>query len=226
MERGGGSPECSGCAAGEDAPFRSPALAQRVAQHHLWHGDLLADGASFAAFRAWLEERLPRVTQTGEGYFTAALVRGLQGGAPRFLVATRRGRCAPRCAPRRRCDARRGRGTRLCIAASPCSPPGRLRWALSASALLRSLPPSQAAVNSTTSEALAPDTCQYATCLWTRDVSNVRARPRARRRQRLTGRRFSPRRCLWRSFCRARRRRPRAPSRRWARCTAARTTRR
>jgi hypothetical protein len=105
MERGGGSPECSGCAAGEDAPFRSPALAQRVAQHHLWHGDLLADGASFAAFRAWLEERLPRVTQTGEGYFTAALVRAYSAAvscctAPRALRAALRAPAPLRRAPR------------------------------------------------------------------------------------------------------------------------------
>jgi hypothetical protein len=60
-----------------DAPFRSRAVAEKVRQQHLWHGDLLADGASFGAFRAWLEERLPRVTQTPEGYFTAALVRSL-----------------------------------------------------------------------------------------------------------------------------------------------------
>ena len=79
MERdGSGAPGCSGCEAGEDAPFRSRTLAEKVAAHHLWHGDLLADGPSFATFRAWLEERLPRVTQTGEGYFTAALVRGFE----------------------------------------------------------------------------------------------------------------------------------------------------
>jgi hypothetical protein len=60
----------------EDAPFRSRAVVEKVRQHHLWHGDLLADAASFGAFRAWLEERLPRVTQTPKGYFTAALVRG------------------------------------------------------------------------------------------------------------------------------------------------------
>ena len=33
-----------------------------------------------------------------------------------------------------------------------------------------------AAVNATTSNALAQDTLQYATCLWTRDVCNVSAR--------------------------------------------------
>jgi hypothetical protein len=38
-------------------------------------GDVLADAAGFAAFRSWLEARLPRVSQTSEGYFTAALVR-------------------------------------------------------------------------------------------------------------------------------------------------------
>jgi hypothetical protein len=77
MERGGDGAGPSGAPAAElpDAPFRSAAVAEKVRQQHLWHGDLLADGASFGAFRAWLEERLPRVTQTPEGYFTAALVR-------------------------------------------------------------------------------------------------------------------------------------------------------
>ena len=52
MERGGGGAGPSSVAE-EDAPFRSRALAEKVRQHHLWHGDLLADPASFAAFRAW-----------------------------------------------------------------------------------------------------------------------------------------------------------------------------
>lgn len=79
-----------------DAPFRSAAVAEKLRQHHLWHGDLLAGGGAFAPFRAWLEARLPAVTQTTAGYFTAALVRhgaaaargdagagsGAAGGAP------------------------------------------------------------------------------------------------------------------------------------------------
>ena len=72
MSEGGPPAEASGEA---DAPFRSACVQQRVRQHYLWHGDLLADVDSFATFRLWLEERLPRVTQTAEGYFTAALVR-------------------------------------------------------------------------------------------------------------------------------------------------------
>ena len=56
---------------------------------------------------------------------------------------------------------------------------GCLRWWGPATTLFhtRSLPhstsPHQAAVNNTTDADLPPDTLQYATCLWTRDVSNV-----------------------------------------------------
>jgi hypothetical protein len=69
------SPPAEASHGDEDAPFRSPALSAKVREHYLWHGDLLAGRESFSSFRAWLEERLPRVTQTPEGYFTAALVR-------------------------------------------------------------------------------------------------------------------------------------------------------
>ena len=73
-----------------DAPFRSASVGRQVMQHHLWHGDLLADAISFAQFRQWLEARLPRVTQTAEGYFTAALVRNRLSRFLRFSGLTRR----------------------------------------------------------------------------------------------------------------------------------------
>ena len=58
-----------------DAAFQSRAVAEKVQECNVQHGDLLADAAAFGDFRAWLEDRLPRVVQTSEGYFTAALVR-------------------------------------------------------------------------------------------------------------------------------------------------------
>ena len=109
MERGGGGAGPS-CASEEDAPFRSRAVAEKVRQHPLWHGDLLADPASFAAFRAWLEERLPRVTQTPEGYFTAALVRNSLGrGGRRHPWAQLQGCCGAGARATRACTALRAR---------------------------------------------------------------------------------------------------------------------
>ena len=66
-----------------DAAFQSRAVAEKVQECNVQHGDLLADAAAFGDFRAWVEDRLPRVVQTSEGYFTAALVRPL----PRVLEA-------------------------------------------------------------------------------------------------------------------------------------------
>jgi hypothetical protein len=61
-----------------DAAFQSRVVAEKVQECNVQHGDLLADGAAFGDFRAWVEDRLPRVVQTSEGYFTAALVRANQ----------------------------------------------------------------------------------------------------------------------------------------------------
>jgi hypothetical protein len=103
MSAQAGSPAEAGgsLSAEDDAPFRSAAISAKVMQHHLWHGDLLGDADGFASFRAWLEQRLPRVTQTEEGYFTAALVRP--------STAPRRGPRAVRTARRLTRTARRRR---------------------------------------------------------------------------------------------------------------------
>ena len=115
--------ECSrgASAEDEDASFRSSSLAEKVRQHHLWHGDLLADAQSFATFRAWVEERLPRVTQTAEGYFTAALVRAV----PMSCLGKQ---CVRRRRRRRRVARRRARSrSALGMAPLGCGR-GRVIW--------------------------------------------------------------------------------------------------
>ena len=55
----------------DDAPFRSKAIAAQIEKA----GDIFESVENWNKVKAWLEERLPKVTQTKEGYFSASLVR-------------------------------------------------------------------------------------------------------------------------------------------------------